>query len=212
MNRREFVARAIASGLVGTGASCTSGCGTLIYSERVGQPHSRDVDWKIVGLDALGLIFFFVPGVVAFVVDFCTGAIYLPPESYDVHHEYPTEQPHLTPATSQGFPAPATGGNTEGPTLQNGQPLTLRQSPIGLLGFGPLRRLTIPRSNLNQGMIEHAVSRQIGRDVVLTHATARVSPLARLDQFAQQRRWHAADRGFGLSTKRFFERIASATG
>src|SRR5262245_36313092 len=124
MNRREFMPRAIAAGLFGTGASCTSGCGTVFHSERVGQAHSRDLDWKIVGLNALGLIFFFVPGVVAFVVDFCTGAIYLPPESYDVH-EYPAGQPQLSPPTNQGFPTPASHGSVRSPTPQNGQPVSL---------------------------------------------------------------------------------------
>jgi hypothetical protein len=37
------------------------------------------MDWEIVALDALGLMLFFVPGVIAFIVDFSTGAIYLPP-------------------------------------------------------------------------------------------------------------------------------------
>ena len=33
-------------------------------------------------MDAIGLIFFFVPGVIAFAVDFMTGAIYLPYDGY----------------------------------------------------------------------------------------------------------------------------------
>ncbi len=40
------------------------------------------LDWKIVALDAVGLLFFFVPGVVAFAVDFSNGTIYLPTEEY----------------------------------------------------------------------------------------------------------------------------------
>jgi hypothetical protein len=38
------------------------------------------LDWSIVALDAVGLLFFFVPGVIAFAVDFNNGTIYLPPE------------------------------------------------------------------------------------------------------------------------------------
>lgn len=57
----------------------TTSCGTLIHPERVGQPRSGRLDLSIVLLDGLGLLFFFVPGVVAFVVDFATGAIFLPP-------------------------------------------------------------------------------------------------------------------------------------
>jgi hypothetical protein len=52
----------------------------LIYPERRGQPKGR-LDWGIVALDGLGLLLFLVPGVVAFIVDFATGTIYLPPEA-----------------------------------------------------------------------------------------------------------------------------------
>jgi hypothetical protein len=54
-------------------------CGTVLHPERRGQPAGR-LDWGVVLLDGLGLIFFFIPGVIAFAVDFSTGAIYLPPE------------------------------------------------------------------------------------------------------------------------------------
>jgi hypothetical protein len=54
-------------------------CGTIIHPERVGQPRGGRLDVSIVLLDGLGLLCFFIPGVVAFVVDFATGAIYLPP-------------------------------------------------------------------------------------------------------------------------------------
>lgn len=57
-------------------------CGALIHPDRIGQPHRGRLDTSIVLLDALGLLFFFVPGVVAFVVDFATGAIYLPAYEY----------------------------------------------------------------------------------------------------------------------------------
>ncbi|MFB3886842.1 MAG: polyribonucleotide nucleotidyltransferase [Thermodesulfobacteriota bacterium] len=53
------------------------GCGTLIYPERRGQT-TGTVDVGIALLDALWLIVFIIPGVVAFAVDFTTGAIYLP--------------------------------------------------------------------------------------------------------------------------------------
>lgn len=64
--------------LAGTVFWITS-CGTLIHPERVGQPRGDRLDASIVLLDGLGLLCFFIPGVVAFVVDFATGAIYLPP-------------------------------------------------------------------------------------------------------------------------------------
>ena len=71
--RREFL-------LAGTGffTMILTGCGTVLHPERRGQPAGA-LDWKVVALDALGLVLFFIPGVIAFAVDFHTGAIYLPP-------------------------------------------------------------------------------------------------------------------------------------
>lgn len=54
-----------------------SGCGTLLHPERRGQNSGR-LDAGIVALDGIGLLFFLVPGLIAFAVDFTTGAIYLP--------------------------------------------------------------------------------------------------------------------------------------
>ncbi len=71
--RRQFLA-----GAMGASVCSAAGCGTLLYPERRGQP-SGQLDWGIVMLDGIGLILFFVPGVIAFAVDFATGAIYLPP-------------------------------------------------------------------------------------------------------------------------------------
>lgn len=211
MNRREFIARAIAGGFL-TGAISTTGCGTLLYNERVHQPHSRDIDWKIVALDALGLIFFFVPGVVAFVVDFCTGAIYLPPQSCDLYYGPPIGSPRLAPVPGEELPAPPTETKNDGPNLGYAPPVPVRASPGTLSGFVPRRRLTLARSKLNQPAIEEAVSRQIGRDVVLAHASVRVSRLPTIDEFGDHLKRHATDRGFGLVAKQFFERVAAVTG
>jgi hypothetical protein len=54
------------------------GCGTLIYPDRKGQTGGQ-VDPAIALLDAAGLLLFIIPGVIAFAVDFSTGAIYFPP-------------------------------------------------------------------------------------------------------------------------------------
>jgi hypothetical protein len=61
-----------------SGAVFLASCGTLIYPERCGQPAGR-LDVGVVALDGIGLLLFLVPGVIAFAVDFTTGAIYLPP-------------------------------------------------------------------------------------------------------------------------------------
>ena len=76
LSRRQFV-KLSAAGSLGMAA----GCGTIFFPERRGQP-AGDLDWRIVALDALGLLLFFIPGIIAFAVDFSTGAIYLPPEYY----------------------------------------------------------------------------------------------------------------------------------
>ena len=57
--------------------SNTAACGYLIYPERQGLRGDR-VDGTVVALDAIGLLFFVLPGVVAFAVDFSSGCIYLP--------------------------------------------------------------------------------------------------------------------------------------
>jgi hypothetical protein len=53
------------------------GCGTILYPERKGQKGGR-LDAGVVILDAIGLLFFFIPGVIAFAVDFNNGTIYVP--------------------------------------------------------------------------------------------------------------------------------------
>lgn len=74
LSRRRFLRGGCLS-LLGLGSI---GCGTILHPERKGQPAGR-LDWAIVALDALGLLFFFIPGVIAFAVDFNNGTIYLPP-------------------------------------------------------------------------------------------------------------------------------------
>ncbi len=76
-SRRQFV-RSLVLFVSGT---ATAGCGTVLYPERRGQP-AGPLDWGVVALDSLGLLLFFVPGVIAFAVDFNNGSIYLPPDRY----------------------------------------------------------------------------------------------------------------------------------
>ena len=49
-----------------------------MFEERVGQGPGK-IDPNVVIFDGIGLLFFVVPGLIAFAVDFSTGAIYLPP-------------------------------------------------------------------------------------------------------------------------------------
>lgn len=55
-----------------------AGCGTLIYPERIGHHHTGKLDPMVTALDAAGLLFFVIPGIVALAVDYNNGTIYLP--------------------------------------------------------------------------------------------------------------------------------------
>jgi hypothetical protein len=56
-----------------------SGCGYLLYPERRGQKTYGRIDPGVAILDALGLLVFIVPGVIAFAVDVTNGTLYFPP-------------------------------------------------------------------------------------------------------------------------------------
>jgi len=53
------------------------GCGTILYPERKGQKGGK-IDAGVAILDGIGLLFFLIPGIIAFAVDFNNGTIYLP--------------------------------------------------------------------------------------------------------------------------------------
>lgn len=52
-------------------------CGTILHPERKGQRNGQ-IDIGIAVLDGVGLLFFLIPGVIAYAVDFTNGTIYLP--------------------------------------------------------------------------------------------------------------------------------------
>lgn len=60
-----------------SGSLVLASCGSLLYPERKGQTQGR-IDPAVAILNAAGLLLFIIPGLVAFAVDFHTGAIYLP--------------------------------------------------------------------------------------------------------------------------------------
>lgn len=60
-----------------------SACGSLFFPDRRGQIDGK-IDPLVVGLNAVGLLFYVIPGLLAFGIDFATGAIYLPDEKYSV--------------------------------------------------------------------------------------------------------------------------------
>src|SRR5262245_56682145 len=61
-------------------------CGTIFYPDRRGQIDGR-IDRAVAVFDAIGLLFYIIPGLIAFGVDFATGAIYLPEGKYSVAPE-----------------------------------------------------------------------------------------------------------------------------
>ena len=69
--------RVVGGLLVATLVTQLTACGTLFYPDRRGQIDGK-VDPLIVGLNAVGILFYVIPGLIAFGVDFATGAIYLP--------------------------------------------------------------------------------------------------------------------------------------
>jgi hypothetical protein len=65
-------------------------CGTILYPNREGQKVGQ-IDPAVAILDGIGLLFFIIPGVIAFAVDFSNHTIYLPhshSSSLDSSHRY----------------------------------------------------------------------------------------------------------------------------
>lgn len=70
-------ARIIGGLLVTALVSQLSACGSVFYPDRRGQIEGR-IDPTVTVLNAIGLLFYVIPGLLAFGIDFATGAIYLP--------------------------------------------------------------------------------------------------------------------------------------
>ena len=73
---RKIKSAAISLALITTLSSQLISCGYILHPERRNQK-SGHVDWAIVGLDAIGLLFFIIPGLIAFGVDIASGTIYM---------------------------------------------------------------------------------------------------------------------------------------
>lgn len=53
-----------------------------MYPDRIGQGRSGPINWEVAALDGLGVLLFFVPGAIAFLVDWYNGTLFLPPGNY----------------------------------------------------------------------------------------------------------------------------------
>ncbi|WP_193068025.1 hypothetical protein, partial [Halomonas sp. 3D7M] len=85
---QQAVRRWLTGAIVGVSIVTLSGCGTLFHPERKGQM-SGNIDPVVAIANGVGLLFFIVPGVIAYAVDFSNGTIYLPSASsasVDIHH------------------------------------------------------------------------------------------------------------------------------
>lgn len=174
MRRRDFLQRLLVSGFV-VAPSALSGCGTILHKERVNQPHSRDIDWSVVALDGLGLLLFFVPGVIAFAVDFYTGAIYLPPTQTALQPQPDGSSTSVSQVSSR----------------------VTEQGQVASASFSGLREFKVDRRDLSPERIESIVSEQARATIDLASSDVRASELEHLDNFAQQRRRHEQDSTFG---------------
>jgi hypothetical protein len=226
MQRRKFLSYVVGHCCLGASACGMSGCGTMFHHDRVGQPHTNEIDWKIAALDGLGLLLFFVPGVAAFAVDFYTGAIYVPieetippydngPSGYDPPP--PTYGPPTYGRPAYGPPGQAPEGLPLPPPITGEQvgppnPRGPISAPIGTGALPPpprlgLRRIAVPVEELRPHSLEQVVSKHMGRPVSLSDQRARVSVLPRIESFDQQARRHRTDRNFGFAIRSFFERF-----
>ncbi|WP_296251751.1 polyribonucleotide nucleotidyltransferase [Pseudomonas sp. UBA4194] len=68
--------RLIGGAVVAALVTQLTACGTLFWPDRRGQIEGR-IDPVVAALDAIGILFYVIPGLIAFGVDFATGAIYL---------------------------------------------------------------------------------------------------------------------------------------
>lgn len=78
----KFTRRTLTAAFAASSTTLLTSCGTMFYPDRrtsrKDQTMSGEIDWFIFALDTVGLFFFLVPGIVAFAVDFGTGAIFVP--------------------------------------------------------------------------------------------------------------------------------------
>lgn len=177
MDRRKFLVRTV---VLSTPPLLTLGCGTFLHPDRVGAVHSNDLDWKIVALDGLGLLLFFVPGVVAFAVDFCTGAIYLP----------------CGPS-----------GNFQPDVYPRVDATQVRKPSLEVTGQPELKQLKLKPDAMSLQQVQHTVSQELGEKVVLDAPGTRYSELDNLDQFAVHQQQHQDNPRFGRPLVSLFRRL-----
>ncbi|MDP5291340.1 hypothetical protein Q9290_03400 [Oceanimonas sp. CHS3-5] len=121
----RFKQKTLALALAGVITTQLAACGTIFYPERKGQKSGR-IDPVVAIADGVGLLFFLVPGVIAFAVDFSNGTIYLPGGRAE-------HQPELTPDSINQTLYAATGQEVD--WSQQNITVTSLQGDDSLTGF-----------------------------------------------------------------------------
>ena len=75
--------RVIAGVVAATLLTQLTACGSIFYPDRRGQIEGK-IDPAVAAMDAIGILFYVLPGLIAFAIDFTTGAIYLPEGKYSL--------------------------------------------------------------------------------------------------------------------------------
>jgi hypothetical protein len=135
-------------------------CGTLIHPERCGQPRTGVLDPSIIMLDGLGVLVFVVPGVVAFIVDFSTGAVYLPEPRFNPNASPPGAYPVPPGGPPQTMYVPPRSSVPAGGSLSAAAP--------------PLTRINAETATLTKEKIEAIVRAQTGHTINLDAPDVRV--------------------------------------
>jgi len=197
MKRRHFMSVMLSHSGLGAAFLAATGCGTLMHPERRNQRHSNQIDWKVVALNGLGLLLFFIPGVIAFAVDFYTGAIYLPARhGHAANLESPANHPQ---DSSQASVSQASGFDRSAMIAPMIAPFGATQPASSPLGF---HKISVPRDQLHLRSIEQIVSAHVGQPVLLQE-DSRVSELSAIEAFDAQIRQHQSNQRFGHSLRKF---------
>jgi hypothetical protein len=150
----------------------SASCGTVIHPDRCGRPHSGALDPSIVVLDGLGVLVFLIPGVVAFIVDFSTGAIWLPEPRFNPYMPVPVPPPGAYPPPGF-YPSapvgPPPGANAPPQPLSSLEPRTIFRA-----SSRPLTRIDTKGEKLTRERIEAIVRAHTGQAIKLDAPDVRV--------------------------------------
>lgn len=219
INRRTFLRRLFPIASTALLMPELTGCGSILHPERVGQPRQGPLDWKVVALDGLGLLLFFVPGVVAFAVDFYNGTIYLPnyaltPPIEGSGPAPPIEERRLPPPPDES--ARATPASAPAAFPPETRPAAARtaafppyprpQDPPGDWTRADFEAIQVRREQLTRDGVEQLVSQRLGRTVSLDRKQTRVIWLEDLAEFGNRSDELAADERLGLPPDHVFRR------